>query len=367
MMHHARIRCLTTNNLIVKMEQLRAEHKEAGKARLWGILLLVLCSLMVVGWFVGRELGDKDTDTVLQTTPPSPAAQVIEPFSVEVPPSVAVPAEMVYVPGGRTRVGDDSGTLEEVGPGSRHNGSARPAFWVEVPAFLMDRSPVTVAQFRQFVEATAFVTEAERFGDAGVLDEQARQWLLVPGATWHHPFGPEGPEAPDDHPVTQVSWNDAVAYATWAGKRLPTEVEWEHAARNAHNTRTPLPWGETLAMAGVHRANTWQGSFPAFNTVADGFRYTSPVGAFGETPLGLTDMAGNVWEWCEDWYRPYAERGTPFTPHDQSEKVQRGGSFQCEECHGYNVFTRSHSTPETSLFHVGFRCVKDLEQDPPNR
>ena len=270
---------------------------------------------------------------------------------------------MVYIPGGRTLIGDDTADKEEHGPHSRHNGSSRPTFWAEVEPFFMDEHPVTVAQFRGFVEATGFVTEAERFGDAGVLNPETRQWMLVKGATWHHPFGPEGPAAPDDHPVTQVSWNDAVAYADWAGKRLPSEVEWEHAAREARNSRDFYAWGNELVEGRKYRANIWQGRFPWVNTGEDGFMYTSPVGAFGKTELGLTDMGGNVWEWTQNWYRSYSERDQPFTPTPQSEKVQRGGSFQCLECNGYRVYTRSHSTPETSLFHVGFRCVKDVETD----
>jgi sulfatase modifying factor 1 len=242
--------------------------------------------------------------------------------------------------------------------------SEQPVFATEVEPFFMDEHPVTVAQFRAFVEATGYTTEAEQFGNAGILDLRTGQWGMVQGANWKQPQGPNGPAAPDDHPVTQVSWNDAVAYAEWAGKRLPTEVEWEHAARGARNARDPYSWGKSLVEGGQHHANTWQGTFPIRNTGEDGHILTSPVGTFGKTSLGLADMGGNVWEWCENWYRPYAERGTPFTPNAQSEKAQRGGSFLCTEgfCHGYRVSARSHSTPETALFHVGFRCVKDLSE-----
>jgi len=268
-----------------------------------------------------------------------PQAEATSAELLRPPDGLAIPEGMVYVPGGVTQIGSETGEPVE-----------RPVFDAEVAPFFMDEHPVTVAQFRAFVEATGYVTEAERFGNAGVLDPDTRRWHLVDGATWHHPFGPDGPAVPDDHPVTQVSWHDAVAYAEWAGKRLPTEVEWEHAARGARNARQSYAWGTSLVEQGRHRANTWQGVFPDYNTGADGYLYTSPVGTFGATPLGLTDVGGNVWEWCQDWFRPYDDRGTPFVAGPSSEKVQRGGSFLC----------RGHSTPETSLFHVGFRCVKDV-------
>lgn len=268
-----------------------------------------------------------------------------------VPAADAVPEGMVYVPGGTTQIGAEDGMPYE-----------RPVFTTRVAPFYMDASPVTVAAFRTFVEATGYVTEAERFGNAGVLDARTHQWQMIDGASWHHPLGPDEASAPDDHPVTQVSWNDAVAYAEWAGKRLPTEVEWEHAARGAQNARERYAWGTELVAEGSYRANTWQGRFPISNTVEDGYRYTSPVGTFGQTTLGLTDMGGNVWEWTQDWFRPYDQRDVPFMPDASSEKAQRGGSFLCNPswCHGYRVSARSHSTPETALFHTGFRCVQDI-------
>ncbi|MGH7665130.1 MAG: formylglycine-generating enzyme family protein [Gemmatimonadaceae bacterium] len=270
-----------------------------------------------------------------------------------VPAGLTVPQGMVYVPGGTTHIGSEHGMPVE-----------RPVFSARVQAFFMDVHPVTVAQFRSFVDATGHVTEAEHFGSAGVFDTGLRQWRLVDGADWRHPRGPATPAAPDDHPVTQVSWNDATAYARWTGKRLPTEVEWEHAARGARDNRDRYAWGSTLVTGGVHGANTWQGSFPQHNSGEDGYLYTSPVGAFGATGLGLTDMGGNVWQWTADWFRPYSQRDREFRrpPDARSERAQRGGSFLCHEsyCHGYRVSARSHSTPETALFHVGFRLVQDI-------
>lgn len=265
-------------------------------------------------------------------------------------PAVAPPPGMVAVPGGQTQIGADDGMAGE-----------RPTFWVAVEPFFMDEHPVTVAEFRRFVEATGYRTQAETFGDAGVLDEQTKAWTLRKGANWRFPQGPNNPKAPDNHPVTQVSWNDAVAYARWAGKRLPTEIEWEHAARNGVNTRFRYPFGNDLtAPDGKPLANTWNGTFPNHDAVTDGFHYTSPVGYFGKTPLGLTDMTGNVWEWCADWKQDYADLVAGRAPENPTEKAQRGGSFLCEPgwCHGYRVSGRSFSTPETSLMHVGFRCVK---------
>ncbi|MFN8349738.1 MAG: formylglycine-generating enzyme family protein [Spirosomataceae bacterium] len=285
--------------------------------------------------YIGLE---KPSDTTVIDTPPK-----------------SIPAEMVYIQGGVVQIGSDEGLEQE-----------RPSFWAKVKPFLMDVHPVTVAQFRKFVKATGFKTEAEKFGNAGIIDESTdQQWILKDGANWHHPMGPDFPAAPDDHPVTQVSWNDANAYAQWAGKRLPCEIEWEHAARNARNSRDIYPWGNDIQTQGKYNANIWQGKFPVKNYNEDGFLYTSPVGKFGKTPLGLTEMSGNVWEWQSNLKFNYeALFRTPTQESDLSnERAERGGSFLCEPtwCHGYRVSGRSSSTPETSLFHVGFRCVKDTE------
>ncbi|MCL4141178.1 UNVERIFIED_CONTAM: hypothetical protein GTU68_023959 [Idotea baltica] len=191
---------------------------------------------------------------------------------------------------------------------------------------------------------------------------EQRNWILKKTAYWEYPIGKDQPISPDNHPVTQVSFNDAIAYCNWAGKRLPTESEWEHAARNGADSRTQYSWGENIMEGNVHKANIWQGTFPVENTNEDGYLYTSPVGEFNVSPLGLKDISGNVWEWCNEWYTSYDPNNPSLVQTAEPERVMRGGSFMCDPnyCHGYRVSGRSGSTPETGLFHVGFRCVKDI-------
>ncbi|MBO3699901.1 SUMF1/EgtB/PvdO family nonheme iron enzyme [Roseivirga sp. E12] len=233
----------------------------------------------------------------------------------------------------------------------------------EVNAYFMDETPVTVAQFRAFVQATDYATEAEMFGNAGVFTVEAN-WFLKEGAYWEYPMGPDFPKALDDHPVTQISYNDAEAYALWAGKRLPSAAEWEHAAKDGEDVNTIYNWGNTLVVNDQYKANVWQGSFPFVNTLKDGFEYTSPVGLFGKTKLGLTDISGNVWEWTTDWDIPKGTSQKDYQVNQMSQKVLRGGSFLCEPsfCHGYQITGKSESTPETSLMHTGFRCVRDIKE-----
>ena len=225
-------------------------------------------------------------------------------------------------------------------------------------AFFMDKSPVTVAEFDAFVKETGFKTEAHKFGNAGVFDTVSHEWSLIDGANYLYPLGPDKNRAQADHPVTQVSYYDALAYCKWANKRLPTAMEWQYAAMNANGDYSKkYPWGDSLVQDGKYKANVWQGDFPAFNTVDDGYAFTSPVGAFGETPLGLTDIGGNVWEWIDQW------KDLKDTTSQSAEKMQMSGSFLCDYkvCHGYQIGNTSHSTPETSLCHLGFRGVKDCD------
>ncbi|MEZ0484374.1 formylglycine-generating enzyme family protein [Fibrella aquatica] len=313
---------------------------------LWPCLssLLLLCLACEPG--SPKQFAYAPTITVYETEPDDKV------MSAAQPPG-NVPDQMVYVPGGFTLIGSEEGLAQE-----------KPTFWVQVKPFLMDQHEVTVGQFRSFVTATGYQTEAEKFGDAGVFNDDTKEWELIKGTNWQFPYGPAAGIAADSMPVTQVSWHDAQAYAKWAGKRLPREIEWEHAARNGTNTQDLYPFGNELFVNGKSMANTWNGTFPNVDKVTDGFHRAAPVGTFGKSPLGLSDMAGNVWEWCEDPKMAYSDliqqQTVPIT--DKTERVQRGGSYLCEPgwCHGYRVSGRSGSTAETSLMHTGFRCVKDI-------
>lgn len=256
---------------------------------------------------------------------------------------------MIWLRGGTARIGNEHGMPDE-----------RPQFQASIADFWMDRTPVTVAAFDEFARASGYVTDAERAGNSGVLNLRTGGWELITGAHWRTPLGPEGPRAPPAHPVTQVTWFDAAAYCRWRGKRLPTEIEWEYAARSGQNGAPVYVFGDELIHEGRYLANVWTGLFPLLNDAADGYKLTAPVGLTGKAPSGLTDMAGNVWQWTASWYRSY---GSPRAPDSTVpvERVQRGGSFLCDQriCHGFRISARGHATPETSLMHVGFRCARD--------
>lgn len=229
---------------------------------------------------------------------------------------------------------------------------------INIKPFLMDKDLVTVAEFKAFVKATGYITEAEKYGNSGIFDFEKRGWDIKEGANYLFPFGKDKPASIDNHPVTQVSWNDAVAYANWIGKRLPTQMEWEYAAKIASNKDAQYSWGDNLIENNAYKANTWQGSFPYVNTGLDGFMATSPVGYFGANGLGLTDMGGNVWQWCADEIEP-TERERQIDP--SMRRVLKGGSFLCDPnvCHGYQIKGKAASTPESGMAHIGFRCVKN--------
>lgn len=312
-------------------------------------------------------------------------------------------AGMVYLPGGSFDMGGDN---DQASP------DEYPKHRVQVSPFWIDATEVTNAQFKAFVKATGYVTTAERKPDweelkktlppgtpkppdsvmvaaslvfrptSGPVDlnDYAQWWNWTAGADWQHPEGPGSSiEGRDNYPVVQVSWEDAMAYCKWAGKRLPTEAEWEFAARGGLQNNI-YPWGNEHVNAGRPKANSWEGKFPYLNTKKDGYAALAPVKGFAPNGYGLFDMAGNVWEWCSDWYNAgYYKEGQnkvlvnpkgpeksydpedPYTP----KKSLRGGSFLCNDsyCSGYRVARRMKSSPDTGLEHTGFRCVKDGKKE----
>jgi formylglycine-generating enzyme len=262
-----------------------------------------------------------------------------------------ISANMISFEGGSFMMGSNEGTPSE-----------QPVHQVQVAPFKLDKSPVTVAEFSKFVESTGFKTDAEKYGDSGVFNFTAQNWELMKGAYWLYPLGPNAAKAEMNHPVTHVSWNDAQAYCQWAKKRLPTEAEWEYAARNSGKSKDRFSWGNDLVIKGIYMANVWQGTGTSEKQGADGFTYTSPVGSYGTTPAGLTDMGGNVWNWCQDTFKPYPGNPEPYQLNDQI-KVIRGGSFFFDQQGelSYTVSFRGQNTYETSLFNLGFRCAGDAE------
>jgi formylglycine-generating enzyme required for sulfatase activity len=292
--------------------------------------------------------------------------------------------ELIEVPAASFRMGSTRFYPEEA-----------PSRTTAVPAFAVERHPVTNAQFAEFVAATGYVTVAEQPLDpalypgvaeadllpgalvfrpsAGPVDlrDWRQWWHWSVGACWRHPFGP-GSEAADrlDHPVVQVAYPDAVAYAQWAGRRLPTEAEWEYAA--GAGTGTTYAWGDEPAPGGVLMANTWQGRFPYRNDGAAGWIGTSPVGTFAANEFGLVDMIGNVWEWTSTRFEtrtgghhPPAESGccpAPLTADPTINQALKGGSHLCapEYCHRYRPAARSPQSQDSATTHIGFRCAADL-------
>ena len=256
-----------------------------------------------------------------------------------------------------------------------------PVHEVAVGAFHLDATTVTNDQFARFVKATGYVTAAEEFGYSAVFHlsftgdrrdilgqpPATPWWYGVRGADWRHPEGPaSGIGRRSHHPVVHVSWDDAVAYAGWAGKRLPTEAEWEYAARGGL-AQQRFPWGEDLEPGGEHRCNVWQGEFPDVNTAEDGYVTTAPAKHYEPNGYGLYQMAGNVWEWCGDWfdagYYAVSPAADPQGPGQGASRVMRGGSFLCHHtyCHRYRVAARSSNTPDSSASNLGFRCVTPAE------
>jgi formylglycine-generating enzyme required for sulfatase activity len=272
------------------------------------------------------------------------------------------------------------GTDDEVGFPEDGEGPVRE---VTLSPFAIDRHSVTNAQFGEFISDSGYVTEAERFGWSFVFHlfvprkllhkGTARKvpgldwWYGVTGARWDQPEGPGSDIAERlDHPVVHVSWADAVAYCGWAGKRLPTEAEWEFAARGGL-VQKRFVWGDELTPGGEHQCNIWQGTFPRINTHQDGHTGTAPAESYHPNGYGLYCMAGNVWEWCSDWwstsFHVNGPRENPLGPPAGSSRVMRGGSYLCHDsyCNRYRVAARTSNTPDSSTGNLGFRTVADLE------
>ncbi|HVX43450.1 MAG TPA: formylglycine-generating enzyme family protein [Mycobacteriales bacterium] len=278
--------------------------------------------------------------------------------------------------GGTFAMGTDDPTgFPDDGEGPVRNVTLRP--------FRIAPTTVTNAQFAAFVKATGYQTDAERFGWSFVFGlfvppqlraarpaspAEAPWWFAIEGAFWRTPEGPGSAVADrQNHPVVHVSWNDAQAYCSWAGVRLPTEAEWEFAARGG-SEQTRFPWGDELEPRGRHRCNVWQGRFPTINTEDDGFVGTAPVKSFRPNGFGLYNVCGNVWEWCTDWFatdhmeRPLTD---PCGPESGESRVIKGGSYLCHAsyCNRYRVGARSGNTPDSSTGNTGFRVAADaIEQ-----
>jgi formylglycine-generating enzyme required for sulfatase activity len=348
---------------------------------LWAFAAALLVVAAAGGFLLIKEWTHSNADE-----PPDPLETPR--LNAATPPGPA-PEGMVWIPGGWFWMGSEDVRWPD----------AQPVHAVYVDGFWMDRTEVTNAQFAEFVKATGYKTVAERqptrenfpglppdaqlepcsvvfkptpFPTRNLLDWQH----LVAGADWRHPEGPGSSiEGQENHPVVHICYTDAVEYAKWAGKRLPTEAEWEFAARGGLDRKT-FCWGsEAPGHDGKWQANIWQGEFPNANAKLDGFERIAPAGSFPPNGYGLYDMAGNVWEWCADWYRPDYYKESPrrnpqgpnssFDPSDPNDpaipkRVQRGGSFLCsdEYCYRYRPGLRGKGEPNSAASHIGFRCVK---------
>ncbi len=260
--------------------------------------------------------------------------------------------EMVLIKGGTFLMGSDHGMQYE-----------SPVHEVAVKSFRMDEHETTVAEFEKFVAETGYVTEGEKIGWSGVFSAKDKSWIRCDGVSWRNPdCGDKKPNS--NEPVSQVSWNDANAYAKWSGKRLPTEAEFEYAARGGL-VQNEYSWGDELKPNGKPVANWWQGEFPSNDKKEDGFNGRAPVMSFAPNGYGLYDMAGNVWEWTQDWYADdyykWSSKDNPAGAFAGEEKTIRGGSWLCAEnyCTNYRAAGRSHSPTDTALNNLGFRLVKD--------
>ena len=372
------------------------------KARVYGWALLVM---VAAGALVWKERGVAAHAAAASSDAARVAHETLNGFLPTVESRMAapasVPAGMAWIPGGEFSMGmaDPRGMTHG---GDEAMSDARPIHRVHVDGFWMDRTDVTNAEFARFVKATGYVTVAERKPLAkdfpGVaaerlvagsivftppdhsvaLSDYSQWWRYAPGADWRHPLGPQSSiRERGSYPVVQIAYEDAAAYARWAGKRLPTEAEWEFAARGGL-TGKPYVWGDEMRPNGRWMANTFQGHFPDDGRDSDGFAGLAPVARYPANGYGLYDMTGNVWQWTGDWYRPdaYAElqaksevawnpKGpdSSFDPDEPgvAKRVQRGGSFLCTEqyCSRYLVGSRGKGDVSSATNHIGFRCVRD--------
>ncbi len=369
--------------------------------------LLVIATVSLVGCQGEPETATTSTPATKNDSAPETGATPgretgATPGNQTAEPDLPPPPGMVWIPGGTFLMGS---TDDEARP------DEGPVHAVTVTGFYMDITEITNSQFAEFVAATGYQTTAERKPElAEIMAQQPpgtpppdpailvpgslvfhktdqpvpttgpgaimQWWAWTPGASWRHPNGPDTTlEGLDDHPVVQVSWDDAVAYCQWAGKQLPTEAQWEFAARGGLHQQ-PYIWGADPVSDKQPQANIWQGQFPYRNTLADGYETTAPVRSFPPNGFGLYDMGGNVWEWCSDWYRKdyYASLvdvqsvdppGPPSTDHPlEPRRSKRGGSFLCHRdyCSSYRPSARMSTSTDSGNCHAGFRAVMTAEQ-----
>jgi formylglycine-generating enzyme len=365
-----------------------------------GIIILLGAAVIACNNETPQQTAAKKEDTVsCMSTPPrfAPANTISYKDSIYNKDSSTF--GMVLIKGGEFMMGGDN---EQSSP------DELPKHKVRVSSFLIDATEVTNTQFQRFVDATGYITISERKPDweelkksvppgtakpdesqlvpaslvfkatSGPVDltNYSQWWGWVPGADWKHPQGPGSDiKGKENFPVVHIAWEDAQAYCKWAGKRLPTEAEWEYAARGGLENGL-YAWGNEPIGTGNPKMNSWEGRFPYQNELKDSYFTAAPVGSYKPNPYGLFDMSGNVWEWCSDWYDANYYKSTkeiavnpagpgkgfdpdePYTP----KRSMRGGSFLCNDtyCSGYRVARRMKSSPDTGLEHTGFRCVKDL-------
>ena len=384
---------------------MKAKHREKPFGTKWvAVAVIVLAAAAgVFAAVVSRQERTSPDSALMAPSAMTAAARFGPTVANDAAPPGPAPDGMVWIPGGEFSMGakEPPDALDLVG--MQATTDSRPIHRVAVEGFWMDATEVTNEQFARFVKATGYVTVAERKPTAEdyptappedltagsvvfappdhavPLNDHFQWWAFVDGADWRHPSGPKSSiEGREKFPVVHIAYDDAVAYANWAGKRLPTEAEWEFAARGGL-TGALYPWGDNFMKDGKFMANSHQGNFPNDDTGADAYVGVSPVAKYPPNGYGLYDVGGNVWEWVSDWYRPdyYAQLATagsisrnppgpadPYDPAEPSEKkrVHRGGSFLCTDqyCSRYMVGTRGKGEADTGTNHLGFRCVKSL-------